>query len=321
MKSRACAAALAFGCLAFMAVAPRAPAQELWFSPGDDLEVQGMIGHPDFFRLFEEPSTWPTGLAQTKVFQFRAPYLARKPKESANDFAFLKRHHVAIAAAMTVLPAETCGQGIEGTLPRKNIADYPRRIRLDAGIDLDYVVMDEPLYYGHDYSGVNACSYSIPDVAKGVAESIDAIRHYHPHAQFILVEPVQVLANGASELADFLDRYKALVGQYPFAVRLDVLWGRPWRIQLPPFIAMLRARGIPYGVIYNGIGSSSDDESWIASAKQNALEFRSFAPENPGHIVIQTWQRYPLRDVPEGDASTMTGYLKWFVARGSACCQ
>jgi hypothetical protein len=39
-----------------------ASAPQLWFSPGDDLEVGGVVTQPDFPKLFEEPSFWPTGL-------------------------------------------------------------------------------------------------------------------------------------------------------------------------------------------------------------------------------------------------------------------
>src|ERR1700722_12959427 len=210
--------AIACGLLSLALLLPAAAlAQQLWFSPGDDLEVKGVIGHPDFAKLFEDPSLWSIGLTHVNVFQFRAPYLARKPEESAKYYSFLKAHHINIGVAMNVMPAETCGQGIEGTLPRKNIADYPRRIKVDAGIDIDYVVMDEPLFYGHDYDGKNACHFSVGDVAKGVANSVAAIRAYHPHAKFILVEPEQVLTGGSAELAEFLDAYKAIVQEYPYS--------------------------------------------------------------------------------------------------------
>lgn len=298
-----------------VALGPLAHAQQLWFSPGDDLEVQGVVGHPDFPRLFENPELWPTGLSRVNVFQFRAPYLARKPKESARYYAFLQAHHIDIAAAMNVLPAENCGQGVEGTLPRKNIADYARRIKI-GGIAIAYVVMDEPLFYGHDYDGRNACHFSIAEVARGVADSVSAIRAYHPHAKFILVEPEQVLSGGTGELVEFLNAYKVGVGEYPSSVRFDVLWGRDWRNQLPTFIAALRARGISYGVIYNGLGSSRSDAAWIGSAQENARSFPSFVHGTPNHIVIQTWQAFPLRDIPESDPDTMAGYLKWFIEHG-----
>ena len=292
-------------------------AQQLWFAPGDDLEVKGIISHPDFPRLFDDPSVWPTGLAHVNVFQFRAPYLARKPEESARYYGFLKAHHVEIGVAMTVLPAESCGQGIEGTLPRRNIADYPRRIKAIAGIDIDFVVMDEPLFYGHDYNGKNACNFSIADIAKGVADSVATIRSYHPHAKFILVEPEQVLSGGPAELGEFLDGYRAIVQEYPFSVRFDVLWNRDWRSQLPPFIAMLKARNVGYGVIFNAMGNIKEDYAWVAAAEENARDFVASIHTKPDHIVIQTWQPNPLRNVPESDRDTMTGYLKLLIEHGS----
>lgn len=291
-------------------------AQQLWFSPGDDLEVKGVVGHPDFAKLFDAPSLWSTGLPHVNVFQFRAPYLARKPEESARYYSFLKAHHIDIGVAMNVVPAETCGQGIEGTLPRKNIADYPRRIKVDAGIDIDYVVMDEPLFYGHDYDGRNACHFSISEVAKGVADSVAAIRAYHPHARFILVEPEQVLAGGSAELAEFLDAYKAIVQEYPYSVRFDVLWRKEWRAALPPFVAMLKTRNIGFGVIFNGAGDIHDDHAWVSAAEENSRAFAGAIHAKPDHVVIQTWNANPLRDVPESDPDTMTGYLKWFVEHG-----
>jgi len=33
--------------------------------------------------------------------------------------------------------------------------------------------------------------------------------------------------------------------------------------------------------------------------------------------MIQTWDPNPTRIVPESDPATMTGYLKWFIERGS----
>jgi hypothetical protein len=113
--------------------------------------------------------------------QFRAPYIARKPVESAKYFGYLKAHGIAVAAVMALMPAETCGQGVEGIISHKGIDFYPRAIK-NAGVQLDYVVMDEPLYFGHDYAGKDACKLPIADVAKGVAESVATIRSYHPRA-------------------------------------------------------------------------------------------------------------------------------------------
>ena len=304
------AAAAMVGCAA--ALPMPASAQQIWFSPGDDLEVHGIVGHPDFPRLFEDPSQWPTGLARIDVMQFRAPYIARKPAESMKYYSYLKAHHVGVAITMAVMPSETCGEGVEGVMNHKGIDFYPRVIAANAGIDLDYVVMDEPLYFAHEYKGRNACNLPIAEIAKGVASSMATIRSYHPRAQFILVEPQQGLAGGAAELAEFLDAYKAEAHEYPVSVRFDVQWRRDWRRELPPFINMLKARNIGYGVVYNAPGSVREDHQWVAVAEQNAQAFASAIPDRPEHIMIQTWDANPSRIVPESDPDTMTGFLKWF---------
>jgi len=290
-----------------------AAAPQVWFSPGDDLEVGGVVGHPDYSKLFEEPSLWPTGLAHVNVLQMRAPYIARKPAEAARIFNFAKAHHILLAAVMQVMPSDTCGQGMEGIMSHKGIDFYPRAIK-KAEVQLDYVLMDEPLYFGHDYSEKSsACRLPIKAVAEGVAESAKTIRSYHPNVKFVLSEPEQGLPGGPQELAEFLDIYKSVLNEYPVAVRFDVQWRKDWRKDLPPFISMLHARNIGYGVIFNATGAPKDDRLWIESAKDNVQAWRSAIHIQPDHVMIQTWNPNPVRNVPESDPSTMTGYLKWYV--------
>jgi hypothetical protein len=85
--------------------------------------------------------------------------------------------------------------------------------------------MDEPLFFGHDYSGKNACTFSIQQVAESVARNVKVIRSYYPKVQFVLVEPEQSLQGGVTELSQFLDAYQAALNELPVAVRFDLAWG------------------------------------------------------------------------------------------------
>jgi hypothetical protein len=80
-------------------------------------------------------------------------------------------------------------------------------------------------------------------------------------------------------------------------------------------IAMLNARGIGYGVVYNAAGGIKDDHAWIAAAKENTQAFGSAIRVKPERVMIQTWESAPSRIVPESDPDTMAGYLKWYVQR------
>jgi hypothetical protein len=300
-------------------------APELWFSSGDDLEVRGVVAHPDFMRLFDSPSPWPTGLAHIDVMQLRAPWFLRMPPETGQKVVnFLKGHDIALAVPLGFVSSDTCGQGVEGIGTARGQNVYPREMK-KRGIDLTYVVMDEPLFHGHDYNGPNACRFSIEQVVDSVATNVRMVRSYYPDMKFIWVEPPQSLVGGAQEMAQFLDLYKARLGEYPVSVRFDIAWGQhdkwhtEWHAVLPGFIQALKARGIGYGIIFDAGHLDgrvpNTDAGWIASAKADVADWMSTVRDKPNQIVIQTWSPNPVRIVPESDLTTMTGYLKWFVTQ------
>jgi hypothetical protein len=295
---------------------------QIWFSSGDDLEVKAVAAHPDFMHLFDPRPSWPAGTARVNV-QLRAPWFLRMPDETVQQVTgFLKQNNIALAVPLGFVSSDTCGQGVEGLGTARQQAVYPREMK-KRGIDLDYVVMDEPLFFGHDYSGKNACNFSIQQVAESVARNVKVIRSYYPKVQFVLVEPEQSLQGGVAELSQFLDAYQAALNELPVAVRFDLAWGqvdkwhREWHSDIPQFLHMLKARGIGYSIIYNAGHVNgrvpNTDAAWIASAKANVADWQATIHEKPAQVVIQTWSPNPIRIVPESDPSTMTGYLKWFV--------
>jgi hypothetical protein len=304
-----------------------AHAQQLWFSSGDDLNVNGNVAHPDFMRLFDSPDQWKTGLARVNVMMLRAPWLLRAtPEVDKRVVDFLKQHNIGLAVPLGFVSSDTCGQGVEGLGEQRQKNVYPREMK-KRGIELDYVVMDEPLYYARDYGGKNACHFSIPQIIGSVAENVKMIRSYYPNVKFVWVEPPQALVDGPREMGEFLDEYKTSLGEYPSSVRFDIGWGhvdkwtREWHAALPGYVQALKTRRIGYGIIYdagrvNGRVPNTDAD-WIASAKANVSDWEGTIRENPSQVVIQTWSPNPVRIVPEDDPTTMTGYLKWFVERGS----
>jgi len=300
-----------------------ASSQQIWFSPGDDLNVKGVVSHPDFMQLFTDPQSWPRGSAHVDVLQLRAPWFLRMPDSVTQlVLSFIRQHHMSLAVPLGFVTSEACGIGVEGLGTGRTHAVYPREMK-KRGIELDYVVMDEPLFYGHDYDGKNSCQFTIAQVAASVIDNMKMVRTYYPNVKFVLAEPEQALAGGVSELSRFLDLYEAGMHELPAAVRFDIHWAPPdarhrdWRIDMPLFIKMLQARGIGYSMIFNAgpiNGHPPDtDGDWIQSAKTNVLAWERTIPEKPLQVVIQTWSPHPVRITPETDATTMTGYLKWYL--------
>ena len=299
--------------------------QQLWFAPGDDLNVKGKVAHPDFLQLFAPGAPWPAGMAHVEVVQLRSPWFTRMPQPTVDEvLGFLKEHHIKLAVPLGFISSDTLGKDVEGCGTARGMAAYPR-LMVQKGVPLDYVVMDEPLYFGHDYAGKNACRFSIEQVADSVAMNVRMIRSYYPQVQFIETEPPQALTGGVAEYSQFLDAYQARLHELPIAVRFDIAWGtvnaqhREWHQAIPEFIAMLKARGIGYSIIYDAgrvAGKIPDtDAGWVASAKANVADWEATIPDKPAQIDLQTWSPNPVNIVPESDPTTMTGYLKWFVER------
>ena len=169
--------ALFFTFLIGLMPASRADAQQLWFSPGDDLEVRGSSAHPNFMRLFDADSPWPNGMARVNVMMFRSPWLLRTPPARVDLVKhFLINKSIKLAVPLSFISSDTCGQGVEGIGTERQNVFYPREMK-KRGIDVAYVVMDEPLYYGHEYTGKNACRISIEEVVSSVADNVRMILH------------------------------------------------------------------------------------------------------------------------------------------------
>ncbi len=290
-------------------------AQQVWFAPGDDLDVQGVVAHPDFQELFRPDAPWQTGLQHVDVMQIRAPWFLRMPDAAVRQVtSFLEQHHIALASSLGGVATDSCGKGVEGVMSARGLTVYPREMRRK-GIRVSYALLDEPLFYGHDYSGNNACNLPISDVAHRVAWSVRMVRYYYPGVPFVLVEPVQSLSGGCGELSEFLDDYKIELGERPAIVRFDVQWHTNWRGVIRDCTGMLRARGIGYGIIYDATrgGAAPDDAAWVGSAESNVEAFADSVRLRPAQVSIQSWNPKPSRILPEGDPTTTSGFLKWYV--------
>src|SRR5438874_9285350 len=119
-------------------------------------------------------------------------------------------------------------------------------------IELSYVAIDEPHYYGHDDASEAACRWPVDRVARGVAQSVRIFRTYYPNVRFVQIEPVQTLRGGISELDRFLTEYARELNEVPASLELDVHWERrSWPQELLPFIELARSHRMEYGIIYN----------------------------------------------------------------------
>jgi hypothetical protein len=195
---------------------------------------------------------------------------------------------------------------------------------LAAGGRFKYVGMDEPLFFGHYYSGSNACKSSIEEVANRVAAILSVYRSAFPGVEIGDNEPFPGIARSSdwqSEYATWAESFQKAVGVPIAFLHADFDWNSPRALDaLQPAASMAAKMGMRFGVIYNGNDRDKSDLSWIHSAKNHIADAESRLGGRPDNAIFQSWVRYPTRSIPEtGD--TLTGLIAWYVSGRSASAQ
>jgi hypothetical protein len=218
-------------------------------------------------------------------------------------------------AGLMFTGSERCGYHVEGYSGPNGILRAATRVKRLGG-ELKYITMDEPLLYGHYYSGPNACHDSIPDVAKEVAEKVAQAKSVFPQIE---VGDVESIGAGAEthwmeQMREWPAAYRAAVGEPLAYMVADMSWqNRNWQSDLQAEAKFLHDAKIPLGIIYNGSPEDQTDHEWVAHAQQRYHLIESKLGIIPDKAIIQTWTLHPTRMLPEDQPDTMTNFLKQYV--------
>jgi hypothetical protein len=306
-----------------------AAATDVWFSPLDPVwrKIHRWQAN-DFMQLFMPDSPWKIAARGIKAFE-----LFKKFAEQGTDADLqliirdLARRRIDLAVSATPLIAsQACGIGVESYGPPHDMAALAARVKRLGG-SIAFVVLDEPLYFGHQFNGrpmrayetypQTACHAPIADLARQAATKMAELHSVFPEAKVGEVEPIgPPPANSANDLADWLAAYQAASGA-PFAfVDLDIVWPQPsWPIQFDAAVAAIQKAGIPLGVIYNGSATDQSDSAWIGSAKAHIQIIESKLRTKPDRAIFQSWSEHPQQILPETAPDTFTGLVKLYVDR------
>ena len=291
-------------------------AQTIWFSPH--------FGTADYADLFRPDAPWQQVGTRISVFS-ASGYQLLSPSwsnELPNMLADLHRRHIGLEVGFLPLTGQgegSCGYHVEGySAPGQPLSDA-KRLKA-AGADISHFAMDEPLYYGHVFNGKNACHSSIEDIAKDVATKVKQVQSVYPEATFGDVEPVGIPDTAwLSELEQWFDAYLTATGSKLAFFRVDMQWSANWQAQMRPLALLLRRKGIPLQVIYNGSGNAGSDEAWTAQAVKHFHDYETSDLERPEVAVFQSWTVNPTHVLPESDPRTMTGlvlqYIYWLKSK------
>jgi hypothetical protein len=294
----------------------RSAPPQTWFAPIDWIVRKppggssGFVKYDDYMTLFEPKP--PAVMNRVNVFALYPQLVAlASDDELRSIFAGLKREKMPLALEPGLLTAtDRCGHGVEG-YGGPNSARLAERIAKLGG-DLAYVAMDEPAWYGHNFGGPNACRAPLADIARDVAGNIVAVRAIFPKVEIGDIEPVGSSPGDGlvHEYGEWADAYQQAVGEPLAFFQADVQWANPWVGPVAKLAADLKAKAIPFGIIYNGDGDDTSDQSWVAHAEAHYLTYEADGRLAPDQAVFQSWVAHPSHLFPDTDPGAFSYLLK-----------
>jgi hypothetical protein len=284
------------------------PAPKIMFSPRS-----GMNSVADFMALFEPDSPWQSAGSQISAFEVTGEVLRSAEVDLPRMLRGLRDRNIALGVGIGPLTGDgRCGKSVEGYSAYAQPLSDAQRFKA-AGAVIEYLGLDEPLYFGHTYTGQNACHSSIVEIAEDVAIKVKQIHSVYPGAPVGDVEPV---GTGDShwrvDLEQWIDAFRAATGQNLAFFRADIQWKKPWQAEMDSLRSLLQRKGIALQVIYNGQGDT--DAEWTTSAVAHFEQYETDGRPPPDVAVIQSWTGHPTHALPEADPTTLSGVVNRYVA-------
>ena len=290
---------------------------QIWLSGVDPFVRKAMkdTGPSDYDTLFETDAPWHIAASHVRVFKTSTQWILNGPDESlVRMFADLRRRGIALAVEGLMLTGgnnDSCGRGVEGYSSSGTIRHAAERIR-SLGGKLSFIAMDEPLWFGHSYTGPLACQSSLQDLAQNVAENVRQVKDIFPDIQVGDIEPIPQLGqkNWVNKIIQWTAEFETAVGMPLAFFHADLNWIQDWNEDLSLLARDLGARGIKFGVIYDGNPGDPTDQAWTKTAEKHFDEVEGRLGIVPDHAILQTWMVHPTRMLPEDSPGTMTNLVQ-----------
>jgi len=331
MRTKAFFAATLAALVGVFAGAPAsARARDVWF--GTIAQKFGGADY-DYLRMFRPDAPWAKSAGKLQVFQMTNALILHESDDTLKMiFADLKRRHMALGVEMGLLAGldasgkYICGRAVEGYAAPDTAKVVAARIKKDGG-ELDYIAMDEPLWYGHHVHGPNACLSSPEDLARQIAARVKVVRQIFPNVKIGDVEPLGLpgAPDWTRQILAWTKVYRQIAGE-PFSfVRADLVWNGSWRRNLLALKGGLRREGVEYSLIYNGNGDEGrgqnypvlieqNDQVWTETAIRRFRAIEADPQVAPDQAVIETWDPWPTHMLPEDRPGTLTNVLLQYVS-------
>jgi hypothetical protein len=287
----------------------------------------------DFVPIFSGSASqlpWNDIAGRVNVLTVTEGFVRALPDETlARLVQDLDRRHVALG--LGILPTNwfhepPCGGGVEGYSDPGSATQTVAKL-MKAGASVSLIAMDEPLWFGHYYTGKNACRSSIENVAERTAVIVKIYTAAFPNVIVGDTEPFPAVSSQPNWAADFATWtaafHKATATPLAF-LHLDFNWGDP-RLNTgsahdgsnAAAVAALarevstvaRRNSLKVGIIYWGGGGS--DAQWMDEARLHIREVEAAGIE-ADQLIFVSWNPYPARTFPATDPTALASLIPYY---------
>ena len=268
--------------------------------------------------MFEPDAASSPAFAAVNVLLISQYYIDDTPDAKlVAQFRYLQDHSIKIALALQGIAANPrCRGANEGFGPPEDSARMIAKLQR-LGLRLDYVRLDEPVWFGHFYADPGACQYSSPDLARQVLAIVRLYLDAFPAIEVGEVEPVPVMTvhhDWARFQSEWMQEFTRVSGRPIAFLHTEVHTQIPaWRNNLQKVAQVARDHHTPFGVIYNSSGPDRDDAAWVRHAIALFEETESDLAIMPDQAVFQTWEPRPSRIFPETSDSTLSHVVQRYL--------
>jgi hypothetical protein len=317
-----------------------ARAHEIWFHIGGMKIAHGHDAHGDWqvdnrqnwwnLLFFQPDAPWPETMNHVQVVSVLTQVMNQISDEDLAKVAKrLNQHHIAVALSLLATdntprpgaPAH-CGANVEGYDSPEETARIAAKLK-QAGINLRYFAMDEPLWFGHYYNERNACRSSIDNVAERVAANLAAYQKLFPDIVIGDTVPIPSLTDQPDWQNDYrqwLQAFRTHTGRPLAFTVLDINWPRRnWPQSLQAAAAFLRNQHVRLGIIYNADAPPTmTNDEFLDAARQHFVQIEQSMGIVPDMALFGSWVRFPQRAITDGSGRGQDYLVKEYVRPRSA---
>lgn len=303
-------------------------AQSIWLAPQGAYNRAGAQRPLDFLDMFKSDDLWRVSLSKIRVFKLYGRYIdSSPPSQLEKVIAFLKQRKIVIALEIGSIngladPRPTCGGPglVEGYVTADAAFRITQKLK-SVGADVQYFSLDEPLWYGHYYQGKvggqPGCKTPLEPLLHSMKIPLSIMLSAFPAAEIGQIEPtiLAMQGDGREKLLRWASLFKQEIGRPLDFIHLDVPWlhheAEKSLARMVDIAEELRRENLVKrrGVIVNGSGNAGSDLAWIDSARRNAMRVCKAFVRPPDEIIVQSWDPWPTRVLPESSPTALTSLI------------